>query len=354
MAMGAIRSAGTQYRFEWVATEPFDVDKDSPTKLRTAIARLFAPVRDLFFGAAMIPYAQLRFGRGFVPGHAAAYFVQRCVTHPTVRKCVASVLAAGVRSRHATLATRREPDLQDALGGLERDGIAMLPNLFATSELADVVGFFLNQPVAAPGGGCVARDGLPAGATMAAYHLATVVACPWLMTAINRADILRLASAFLGCKPTLCSIGVRWSFPGSKVPDATQAFHRDPDDWRFLKLFVYLTDVVDGESGPHIFVAGSHNTRRPLRAKTYAQEQLEARFGKQNMRAILGARGTTFIADTSGIHAGIAPQRAPRLLLQAQYSILPNFALHYRPVADPRHHSLDSYVNRLILASTGS
>jgi hypothetical protein len=264
------------------------------------------------------------------------------------------VLAAGVRSRHATLATRREPDLQDALGGLERDGIAMLPNLFATSELADVVGFFLNQPVAAPGGGCVARDGLPAGATMAAYHLATVVACPWLMTAINRADILRLASAFLGCKPTLCSIGVRWSFPDSKAPDATQAFHRDPDDWRFLKLFVYLTDVMDGESGPHTFVAGSHNTRRPLRAKTYAQEQLEARFGKQNMRAILGVRGTTFIADTSGIHAGIAPQRAPRLLLQAQYSILPNFALHYRPVADPRHHSLDSYVNRLILASTGS
>ena len=104
----------------------------------------------------MIPYAQLRFGRGFVPGHAASYFVQRCVTHPTVRRCVASVLAAGVRSRHATLATRREPDLQDALGSLERDGIAMLPNLFSTAELADVVGFFLSQPVAAPGGGCVA------------------------------------------------------------------------------------------------------------------------------------------------------------------------------------------------------
>jgi hypothetical protein len=170
------------------------------------------------------------------------------------------------------------------------------------------------------------------------------------MTAINRADILRLASAFLGCKPTLCSIGVRWSFPGSESPDMTQAFHRDPDDWRFLKLFVYLTDVDDDEGGPHIYVAGSHNTRRSLRSKTYAREQLEAQFGKQNMRAIVGARGTTFVADTSGIHAGIPPQRAPRLLLQAQYSILPNFALHYRPVVDPGHRRLDSYVNRLILA----
>ena len=352
--MGAIRSAGTQYRFEWGPTEPFAVDQISPIKLRTAIVRLSASVRDLFFGVAMIPYARLRFGRGFVPGHAAAYFVQRCVTHPTVRRCVASVLAASVRSRHATLATRREPDLQDALGRLERDGIAMLPNLFSTAELADVVSFFLSQPVAVPGGGCMPRDGLPAGATMAAYHLATVVACPWLMTAINRADILRLASAFLGCKPTLCSVGVRWSFPGSKSPAATQAFHRDPDDWRFLKLFVYLTDVVDGESGPHIFVAGSHNTRGPLRAKTYVQEQIEARFGKQKIRAILGGPGTTFIADTSGIHAGIPPRRAPRLLLQAQYSILPNFALHYRPIAVPGRHCLDSYVNRLILTSTGN
>ena len=186
---------------------------------------------------------------------------------------------------------------------------------------------------------------------MAAYDLATVVACPWLMTAINRADILRLASAFLGCKPTLSAVGVSWSFPGPQSADV-QAFHRDPDDWRHLKLFVYLTDV-DSESGPHIYVAGSHKTPGPWRAKTYAQKQVEARYGKQNMRAILGPSGTTFIADTSGVHAGLPPQRAPRLLLQAQYSILPNFALHYRPVADPSHHRLDSYVNRLILASIG-
>jgi hypothetical protein len=250
------------------------------------------------------------------------------------------------------LATRQEPDLQDTLGGLERDGIATLPNLFSTSELADVVDFFLNQEVTAPGGGCMTRDELPAGVTMAAYDLATVVACPWLMAAINRPDVLRLVSAFLGCKPTLCAIGVRWSFPSPKSADV-QAFHRDPDDWRFLKLFVYLTDV-DGESGPHIYAAGSHKTRRPWRARTYAQTQVEAQFGKQSMRAILGPSGTTFIADTSGIHAGVPPQRAPRLLLQAQYSILPNFALDYRPVADPSHHRLDTYVNRLILTSTGS
>ena len=87
-----------------------------------------------------------------------------------------------------------------------------------------------------------------------------------------------------------------------------------------------------------------------LRGKAYSEEQVVARYGKQNVRTILGARGTTFVADTIGIHAGLPPQRAPRLLLQVQYSILPNFALQYRPVANAGHGGLDRYVNRLILA----
>jgi hypothetical protein len=108
-----------------------------------------------------------------------------------------------------------------------------------------------------------------------------------------------------------------------------------------------------GESGPHIYVAGSQNMRSPLRAKTYAQEQLEAQFGKQNMCAILGASGTTFVADTSGIHAGMPPRRARVCSCRRN---IPSFlfALHYTPVDDPSHHRLDSYVNRLVLGSTGS
>lgn len=225
----------------------------------------------------------------------------------------------------------------------------MLPALFSRSELKDVTGFLLDQHVMAPGQGCVARDRLPASTSMAAYELSTLVACPWLVPAINRTDILRLASAYLGCKPTICALGVRWSFPGTGPPDVTQVFHRDPDDWRFLKLFVYLTDV-DAGCGPHIYVAGSHNTRSSMRGTLYSQGQVSSEFGKQSIHTILGERGTTFVADTSGIHAGVPPQRAPRLLLQVQYSILPNFSLDYRPVACPTQNGLDPYVNRLILA----
>jgi hypothetical protein len=300
-------------------------------------------------GAAMITYARLRPGRGFVPGRAAAYYAQRCVTQATVRRCIAEVLAAGVRSRHSTLATAREPDLQDTLSDLNRDGIALLPDLFSKPELDDVVAFFLNRPVVTPTGGSLPLGGLSEGATVASYDLATIVACPGLLAAINRPDILRLASAFLGCRPTLCSVGLRWSFPSSEPRHDTQLFHRDTEDWRFLKMFVYLTDV-DSDGGPHIYVAGSHKTSGTMRATTFGQEQLEIQYGKRNLRTVLGARGTTFIADTSGIHAGMPPRQGPRLLLQAQFSILPCFAFRYRPVVYSGQRPLDPYVNRLIIA----
>ena len=283
----------------------------------------------------MIPHAQLRPGRGFNPSQAAAYYAQRLVTNLTARRCVTDVLAAGVRLRHGTLATGREPDLHDVVHDLQRDGIAMLPNLFSASELADIVRYFASQPMAHK------------TATTAAYSLASIVACPWLMAAVNRIDILRLASAYIGCKPTLQALGVRWSYPGRASHDA-QAFHRDPDDWRLLKLFVYLTDV-DEQSGPHVYVAGTHMTRGPWRAKTQGQAEIEDQFGAQQIRAILGACGTTFVADTSGLHAGIPPKRTPRLLLQAQYSILPNYGLQYPP-AIRAAHQLDPYVNWLFLA----
>ncbi len=36
-----------------------------------------------------------------------------------------------------------------------------------------------------------------------------------------------------------------------------QYFHRDPDDFRFLTLFIYLTDVSPS-AGPHQVIPGSH------------------------------------------------------------------------------------------------
>ena len=86
-------------------------------------------------------------------------------------------------------------------------------------------------------------------------------------------------------------------------------------------------------------------------AKAYSQDELERRFGRDKMTTVVGPRGTTFIADTLGVHRGVSPIARPRLILQVQYSLLPVFAFLYeRFEARTKDRSLagEQYCNRLV------
>jgi hypothetical protein len=126
-------------------------------------------------------------------------------------------------------------------------------------------------------------------------------------------------------------------------------FHRDPDDWRFLKLFIYLTDV-DEQSGPHEFVTGSHHSSGRILSKPYINEELEYSYGRKSMVKITGPKGTTFIEDTWGVHRGNMPITRPRLLLQVEYSLLPVMKWNYRPFPILEARLFDHYTNRLLVA----
>ena len=86
--------------------------------------------------------------------------------------------------------------------------------------------------------------------------------------------------------------------------------------------------------------------------RPYAMEEIEPRYGPQSVRRIEGPRGTSFFADTYGIHRGAVPTTGARLILQLQYSLLPVFAFLYRPVPVPTLPGLgiDRYVSRLLVA----
>lgn len=235
------------------------------------------------------------------------------------------------------------------MADLRRDGLAMLPPT-ATSAIEDLLAYFEQQPVQRADGSEVSLGEL-AGESTAAYSLQRVLECPGLLALLNAPPILRIMSDYLGCKPTISSLGVRWSFPTDGTPTRTQNFHRDVDDWRFLKLFIYLTDVDEG-SGPHCYVRTSHNSAFAWKAKSYSGAELEHRFGPDNLTTVVGPRGTTFIADTLGVHRGAAPISRPRLILQVQYSLLPVFAFLYaRPPAQVgvRSAAGAEYCNRLVV-----
>jgi hypothetical protein len=117
-----------------------------------------------------------------------------------------------------------------------------------------------------------------------------------------------------------------WSAVLSRKPTShmAQLFHADLANIKWLKTFVYLTDVADG-TGPHSFVKGSHKPDREgfeLRKRgllRLSDEDVFKAYSKERVVDLVGPRGTVFIADTRGFHKGHNPMTGPRLVLQVYH-----------------------------------
>jgi hypothetical protein len=123
--------------------------------------------------------------------------------------------------------------------------------------------------------------------------------------------ILRRACAWYSTRPD-----------GYTVEDevkSAQFYHFDndtPAGW--VKVFMYLTDVSD-ESGPHVFIPGSHKELPPelTRDGRFSDEEAERILGPGEV--LKGEAGTIIVADTQGFHKGLTPQSGMRLVLQLEF-----------------------------------
>ena len=297
-------------------------------------------------------YAQLKPGPRFAPLQSLLYYSQRIVTYPSLRRLVVRALSGGVRLRQGAgrelyASTAAE---EVALDDLRHSGYAPLGNLLDTTQCDDIRAWLSDKLL-------TDRDRERPGFTLAQrvdavrvadYHLRDVIACPHILALANSPALLGLAARYMGCKPTISALGLRWSFPVPGDDSALQAFHRDSEDWRYLKVLVYLTDV-DGGAGPHVYLHGSHLTRAPMRLRFYSDSEIASAHSADMLLTAIGTRGFCFAADTAGIHKGTAPARQPRLMLQIQYSLLPSYAYRYAPERYAGPLQLDRYVNRLIV-----
>lgn len=301
-------------------------------------------------------YAQLTPGRRFAPLHSLLYYSQRIVTRPSLRRLVVSALSGALRLRQGSGEDLHGNTAQEdsALADLRHSGYAPLGNLLDSAQCDDIRAYLQDKVLfdrdRARAAFTVARP--PAGVRVADYHLRDVVACPHIMALANSPPLLGLAARYMECKPTISALGLRWSFPVAGDDSALQAFHRDSEDWRYLKVLVYLTDV-DLDAGPHVYLHGSHLTRAPMRLRFYTDDEIASAYGAEMLLTALGPRGFCFAVDTAGIHKGTAPSRLPRLMLQIQYSLLPSYAYQYAPEIYQGPLVLDPYVNRLIVTPRG-
>jgi len=144
---------------------------------------------------------------------------------------------------------------------------------------------------------------------------------------IADSGLLAIAQRYLGTAPILDIVAMWWHSAFGHEPDseAAQYFHFDMDRIKWIKFFFYVTDVNE-DSGPHVFVRGSHRTGgvpKELLRKGYVRlmdQEIASRYPAADIIEFIGARGTLIIEDTRGLHKGKRVVAGDRLLFQLEFT----------------------------------
>jgi hypothetical protein len=144
-------------------------------------------------------------------------------------------------------------------------------------------------------------------------------------------SLLRMAALYLGEFPYLSSISLQYSFDAGHAPSHSQLWHRDYDDTKLFKLFIYCTDVDTEEEGAFhvadktamkgIYATPLYSTQR------YTDDQFYTMVDRRQTHAIKGKAGTTFLCDTrQSFHYGsrcVKPRLACFITYQSYAGLYP-------------------------------
>jgi hypothetical protein len=240
-------------------------------------------------------------------------------------------LAARTVDEHPLL-TGLDPTVGVAAGEVDSlverlrvDGLAVLSARLPETECVELEAVARAGACVLTGGGSTAPSHArfdPDAPVAVRYDLdeADLVQHPVVQRLLADQSLLALAQAYLGAAPIQDLVAMWWSTAQGSAPSsgAAQLFHFDLDRLRFLKVFVYVTDV-DDDTGPHSIVRGTHRHlpaafREPRR---YDDADVLERFG-DDVIEVCGPRGTVFVADTRALHRGRRLVRGHRLVFQLE------------------------------------
>ncbi len=112
----------------------------------------------------------------------------------------------------------------------------------------------------------------------------------------------------------------------NKEAIASQRWHRDPEDRKMCKVFLYLNDV-DGNAGPFMYIIksrygleyGSLFPQKPPIGVYPDAAVLEKAVTKEDSNVCTGRAGTIIFCDTSGLHKGGYATQNERIMFTAGY-----------------------------------
>lgn len=142
------------------------------------------------------------------------------------------------------------------------------------------------------------------------------------------APFLRVSNAYFGMYTRLRHYNVWRNFPSKTDARTSQLWHRDREDRRILKCFVYLSDV-DQESGPLNYVPGSQASgKRRAEPESFVEagvrrsndEQMAKVHPRESWVSAVGPAGTVVFADTRGFHKGGLVRGRDRVMFVSMFT----------------------------------
>lgn len=153
--------------------------------------------------------------------------------------------------------------------------------------------------------------------------------------------LLETASSYMGLIPKFImhSLHSMILIPPDSPAAFSQNWHRDPDDKKIIKIFIYLTDVNEASDGPFMYVKGSQYGGRwrnifpqvPPVGSYPPRGAVEKIVPGENIEICLGKAGTIIFCDTSGLHKGGYCTKSRRIMSAATFV---SSASAYRPNFD--------------------
>ncbi|TSC78304.1 MAG: Uncharacterized protein G01um101433_338 [Parcubacteria group bacterium Gr01-1014_33] len=126
--------------------------------------------------------------------------------------------------------------------------------------------------------------------------------------------VLGIINSYMGMCTRFAYYNLALTIPVSKkFPNYfSQRWHRDPDDIKLVKVFLYINDVSNEKRGPFCYIAGSqyggrwrHVASQSFPKGSYPKPgEVEKTISASDIRVCTGTAGTLIFCDTSGLHKG--------------------------------------------------
>lgn len=251
-------------------------------------------------------------------------------------RCIApSNIAAGIELR-SHLFSLTPQEFTNAIHNLSDDGYATLPFKLHRNICTQIINdtFNCDHSCILSNFESITRYSIPSLSALKqgtiSAHMAEqqILSHPMVGQIVNDPVITSVVRSYLRTPTQLRHISLWHSFPAVNAQPETelaQLFHFDLDEFRWLKLFIFLNDV-NSENGPHVYIPGTHkpmSKASDLLMRGYSRitdADMEIYHPRDTWREIHCEAGMMILADTRCWHKGTPVLKGTRIVLQPEYS----------------------------------